>query len=96
MENVSLKLTWMVWESDEGPFVAVCDDLNATMEGNTLEELDENIRDATDLILSACLEDFASKQPVKPEGEKRHRSPSSTDRGRSVGTRTFMLVEATV
>ena len=94
MKNVPLKLTWSVWESKEGPFVAVCDDLNATMEGNTLDELDENIRDATDLILSACLEDFVGKQPAKPKGRKRRASPESTEHRRSVGTRTFTLVEA--
>lgn len=95
MKNVPLKLTWEVWESEEGPFVAVCDDLNATMEGDTLDELGENIRDATDLIMSACLEDFVGKQPAQPKVRKRRVSPGCTERGRPLGTRTFTLVEAT-
>ena len=59
MRNAA-ELTWSVHKTPEGPLVAVCDALNATVEAHTMEELEKSAQEATDLVISARLEEVLS------------------------------------
>lgn len=54
--EVNGNVTWRVAKSSEGNWVAVCDPLNLTMEGASLDELHANIAEALNLLMSELLE----------------------------------------
>jgi predicted RNase H-like HicB family nuclease len=54
--QVQAQVQWRVGRSSSGNYIGVCDPLNMTMEGSTLEELEQNINESIQLLMSDLME----------------------------------------
>lgn len=54
--RVNSQLLWEVAKTDSGRWLAVCRPLKLTMEGTSLDELHDSIKDAVQLLLTDLLE----------------------------------------
>ena len=54
--QVGGQIEWKVAKSNSGVWIAVCDPLGLTMEGDSLDDLYENIKDSVQLLMVDLLE----------------------------------------
>lgn len=61
--HVNAKLEWSVGRDEaSGRFIAICEAIGLTMEGDSYRDLMENISDSLHLLLSSLMEDNALKR----------------------------------
>jgi predicted RNase H-like HicB family nuclease len=54
--EVKAQVQWRVGQSDAGNWIGVCEPLKMTMEGSTLDELQQNIHQSIQLLMEDLME----------------------------------------
>lgn len=66
--DVEAQLAWRAFRTPRNIWVAVCDPLKLTVEGGTWGELNENIQEAMDAVMTDLLEDGELEQFLREHG----------------------------
>lgn len=78
--NLKSKLQWRAWQSEKsGRWIGVCDAMNLTMEGATLDELHSVINETIQLVLTDLLVENGLEAYLRERGWRAQGLPDRPD-----------------